>query len=72
MGDLLRRVYNFYAPAIVVICLAVTGHWVWLLGAIGFLLVVISNNIEAYLRVTAQGFEEVLKRLDGANLTREI
>jgi hypothetical protein len=63
MGDLLRKIYNYYGPAVLVICLAASGHWVWLLGAIGFLLVTISNNIEAHMRVTAMGVDEILKRL---------
>ena len=63
MGDQLRKVYNFYAPAILVIWLALSGHWVLLLGAIGLLLVIISNNIEAQMRVTALGVDEILKRL---------
>jgi hypothetical protein len=67
MGELLRKIYNYYIPAIVVICLAATGHWVWLLGAIGFLLVTISNNLEAHTRVAAMGLDEIFKRLgDGS------
>ncbi len=65
MGDVLRKIYNYYVPAVIVICLALTGHWVWLLGAIGFLLVTISNNIEAHMRVTAIGVDEILKRMGG-------
>ena len=68
MGDLLRKVYNYYAPAAVVIWLTFSGHWVWLLGAIGLLLVIISNNIEAHMRVTAMGVDEILKRLGRADL----
>ena len=36
MGDLLRKVYNYYAPAAIVILLAFSGHWVWLLGRLAF------------------------------------
>lgn len=68
MGDLLRKLYNYYAPAAIVIWLAFSGHWVWLLGAIGFLLVTISYNIEAQMRLTAMGVDEILKRLGSANL----
>jgi hypothetical protein len=67
MVDLLRKVYNCYAPAVIVIWLAFSGHWIWLLGAIGFLLVTISNNIEAHMRVTASGMDEILRRLGGAD-----
>jgi hypothetical protein len=63
MSDLLRKVYNYYIPAVLVIGLAASGHWVWLLGAIGFLLVTISNNIEAHMRATAVGLDEILRRL---------
>lgn len=66
MGDLLRKVYNYYAPMAVILWLTVSGHWVWLLGAIGLLLVTISNNIEAHMRVTAMGFDETLKRAGSA------
>jgi len=63
MADVLRKIYSYYAPAAIVIWLAFSGHWVWLLGAIGFLLVTISNNIEAHMRVTTMGVDEILKRL---------
>ena len=72
MGDLLRNIYNFYAPAIVVIWLTFSGHWVWLLGAIGLLLVIISNNIEAHLRITAIGTDEILQRLSNAGLESKL
>lgn len=67
MGDLLRKIYNYYLPTLVVIWLTFSGHWVWLLGAIGFLLVTISNNIEANTRVTALGIDEILKRLGSSD-----
>jgi zinc transporter ZupT len=67
MGDLLRKVYNYYAPAAIVIWFTFSGHWVWLLGVIGFLLVTISYNIEVHLRVTAMGVDEILKRLGSAD-----
>ena len=70
MADLLRKIYNYYAPGLIVIWLAFNGHWVWLLGVIGFLLVTISNNIEAHMRVTAMGMDEILKRL-GATPQRD-
>jgi hypothetical protein len=70
MSELLRKVYNYYAPAAIVIWLAFSGHWVWLLGAIGFLLVIISNNIEAHMRVTAMAADEILKRLGPAPETK--
>ena len=63
MGDLLRKIYNLYLPVILVGWLTFSGHWVWLLGAIGLLLVIISNNIEAQMRVTAVGIDEILRRL---------
>jgi hypothetical protein len=65
-GELVRKIYNYYAPAAVVIWFALSGHWVWLLGAIGFLLVTISYNIETHMRVSAIGADEILKRLDSA------
>ena len=61
MRDWMRRVCNFYAPALLMLWLAFSGHWVWLLGAIGFLLVIISNNIEALLRVTALGADRAIQ-----------
>lgn len=57
MRDWISRVYNFYAPALIIVWLTFSGHWVWLLGAIGFILVVISNNIEALLKVAALGVD---------------
>lgn len=67
MGELLRKIYNYYAPAVLVLWLTFSGHWVWLLGAIGFLLVTISNNIEANMRVTAMGLDEIQRRLGRAD-----
>jgi len=63
MGDLLRKIYNYYAPALLVVWLTFSRHWVWLLGVIGFVLVSISNNLGAQMRVTATGIDEILKRL---------
>jgi hypothetical protein len=57
MYDWIRRAYNFYAPVLLIIWLAFSGHWTWLLGAIGILLVIISNNIEALLKVAALGVD---------------
>jgi zinc transporter ZupT len=68
MRDLLRKVYNYYAPVAIVIWLTFSGHWVWLLGVIGFLLVTISNNIDAHMRVTAMGVDEILKRMGNADI----
>jgi hypothetical protein len=70
MGDLLKKIYNYYVPVALVIGLTFSGHWVWLLGVIGFILVTISFNIEAHMRVTALGLDEVLKRLAGPDQTR--
>jgi hypothetical protein len=67
MQDLIRKVYNFYAPALIVIWLTFSGHWVWLLGAIGLLIVVISNNIEAQLQLTARAMDEFMRRLETRN-----
>ena len=71
MGDLWRKVYNYYAPAALVAWLAFSGHWVWLLGVIGFLLVTISNNIEAHMRITALGVDEILKRLGSGERNKD-
>ncbi len=68
MWDFLRKFYNYYLPGLLVLWLAFSGHWVWLLGAIGFLLVTISNNIEAHMRVTAVGVDEILKRLGNPDI----
>lgn len=57
MYDWIRKVFNFYAPMLIIIWLAFSGHWEWLLGAIGILLVIISNSIEGIFRVAVLGVD---------------
>lgn len=63
MRDLIGRFYNYYAPLVLILWLTITGHWIWLLGAIGALLVIISNNLEALMKAVAQGGDEIIRRL---------
>lgn len=63
MRNLISRVYNYYAPVVLILWLAFARHWVWLLGAIGVLLVTISYNLETLTKAVAQAEGEIIRRL---------